>query len=201
MNELAEYLESGILEMYVAGSLNAEEMYGVEQMCAKHPELLAELEAIQDVMARLWLEGDTPKPKAELKDKVLAKIKGIQDAPFDPERPPVLNALSVAADYAYWVGLEGIAPPEHFEDLFFIPVANNADGLTAVVWINGHVEEEVHDVVVEKFLVLEGECKIDIEGEVHYLKPGDYLSIPVYKKHFVDVLSEGACKLIVQRVA
>ena len=200
MVDLNAYLESGILELYVAGSLPLEEALAVEDLAVHNPEVQAEIVRIQEVVEHVWdIQPRAPRP--ELKTRILAEIAALSAYTFDPARPPVLNAQARAEDYRFWYEQEGIVPPARFENLFFIPVANNDEGLTAVVWINGHVEEEMHDQAIEKFLVLEGSCKIDIEGEVHYLKAGDYLAVPKFRSHVVDVTSEIPCKLIVQRIA
>jgi mannose-6-phosphate isomerase-like protein (cupin superfamily) len=200
MEDIKGYFESGILELYVAGSLPLDEALAVEDLAVHHPEVREEIVRLQETVEQLW-DIQPRQPRAELKARILAEIATLSERSFDPARPPVLNVGARAEDYRFWYEQEGIVPPAQYDDLFFIPVAMNEDGLTAVVWINGHVEEEMHDQAIEKFLVLEGSCKIDIEGEVHYLKAGDYLAIPKFRSHIVDVTSDIPCKLIVQRIA
>jgi anti-sigma-K factor RskA len=56
-----EFIESGILELYVLGTLSAAEQAEVERMCAEHPEVKAELEAVEDSMGLMDQElGMTP---------------------------------------------------------------------------------------------------------------------------------------------
>ncbi|WP_017258249.1 anti-sigma factor [Pedobacter arcticus] len=50
MEDIKTYIESGILELYVLGDLNAEEKAAVEAMSKLHPEVKAELEEIEKVM-------------------------------------------------------------------------------------------------------------------------------------------------------
>ncbi|MEQ8808502.1 MAG: anti-sigma factor [Imperialibacter sp.] len=45
-----EFIESGLLELYVLGTLSAPEKAEVERMCAEHPEVKAELEAVEQAM-------------------------------------------------------------------------------------------------------------------------------------------------------
>tara|TARA_R110000737_G_scaffold311303_1_gene320237 strand:+ start:652 stop:1449 length:798 start_codon:yes stop_codon:yes gene_type:complete len=45
-----EFIESGILELYVLGTLSTAEQAEVERMCAEHPEVKAELEAVEQAM-------------------------------------------------------------------------------------------------------------------------------------------------------
>lgn len=48
-----EYIDSGILELYVYGSLSAEEEKEVNEMMAKHPEVKKEVETIEEAIIRL----------------------------------------------------------------------------------------------------------------------------------------------------
>ena len=63
------------------------------------------------------------------------------------------------------------------------------------------MNQEVHDDEFEKFMVVEGTCTITIEENKHELHPGDFLSIPLYKNHFVKVTSDIPCIVILQRIA
>lgn len=48
--DIREYIESGILEEYVAGELSEQQMLEVEQMSDKHPEIKRELEELQQAL-------------------------------------------------------------------------------------------------------------------------------------------------------
>ncbi len=48
-----EYIDSGILELYVYGSLSKDEAREVQEMIAKHPEIKKEVEAIEEAVIRL----------------------------------------------------------------------------------------------------------------------------------------------------
>jgi anti-sigma-K factor RskA len=47
LEELRAYIESGILELYVLGDVSPDEKRQVEEMASKHPEVKAELDAIE----------------------------------------------------------------------------------------------------------------------------------------------------------
>lgn len=51
--DVKEYIESGILELYIAGALSDEENLAVYDMIQKHPELLTEIEAIEKTISTL----------------------------------------------------------------------------------------------------------------------------------------------------
>ncbi len=69
----AEYISSGILEAYVTGAATAEERADVEAMAAKHPEVKAELEAIEDAI-NAYASKHAVEPPAHLRDKILNEI-------------------------------------------------------------------------------------------------------------------------------
>ncbi|MEY3441755.1 MAG: hypothetical protein RLZZ519_36, partial [Bacteroidota bacterium] len=116
-------------------------------------------------------------------------------------RPPFLNSNSKASDFESWIGRVAMPSDEDFEELFVKPLDTDADCLTMFVCVKHEIAPETHLDSIEKFLVLEGTCKIDIEGEIFYLQAGDYLSIPKFKEHTVYVTSSMPCRLIVQQIA
>ena len=97
--------------------------------------------------------------------------------------------------------MDGMEPPPDYEHLHFIPIGQDENGVSAIVWIKDFVPEEVHTDAVERFLVLEGSCEISFGGEVYSLAAGDYLAVPLHHPHVVRVTSDIVCKLIVQRHA
>ena len=183
---------------YVLGILSAEERVEFERAMAHDPALRAEVLAEQEMTETLALENQVA-PPSSLKGKLFDKIDEIDSA--QDNTPPLLNPGSVAADYRFWLDQEGMAPPEQYDHLHFIPIAETEDGLSAIVWIKDFVPEEVHNDCIERFLVLEGSCEISFAGQTYSLKAGDYLSVPLHHPHTVQVTSEIVCKLIVQRHA
>lgn len=202
MNVTNNFSEEGWLELYALGALDPGETAAAEALIQSDPALQLELTNIQETMAE-FATLHAIAPPAGFKAKIMQAWDDhvIEMAHINPERPPLLSKHSTGKEYAFWLNREGMAPPAEFQDLFFIPVAMNEEALTAIVWINGHVEEEMHEDSIEQFLVLEGSCVINIEGNEHHLKAGDYLSVPTLLWHTVDVTSDITCKLIVQRVA
>ena len=81
MEEVKAYIESGILELYVLGQLNAQESNEVEVMANKHPEVRAELAAIELALEAYALENAIA-PSNALEDKILAQFT---TAPSVPE--------------------------------------------------------------------------------------------------------------------
>ncbi|MBL7775815.1 MAG: anti-sigma factor [Saprospiraceae bacterium] len=67
------YIQSGILESYVMGLCSAAERAEVERMAASHPEVRAELEAIEQALEKVAL-AQAVAPPADLKEKVLQQV-------------------------------------------------------------------------------------------------------------------------------
>ncbi|MCJ8211388.1 anti-sigma factor [Mucilaginibacter sp. RS28] len=73
MEDVKAYIESGILELYVLGDISAEEKLQVETMASKHPEVKAELDAIESSMER-YAELNEVEPAPALRERVLNSL-------------------------------------------------------------------------------------------------------------------------------
>ncbi|MEM9991722.1 MAG: hypothetical protein AAF738_08160 [Bacteroidota bacterium] len=82
MDEKNRILNSGLLEQYVLGLLNPEEVYLVEKHLKDYPELHTQVEAIETMMQQV-LHENTIAPPPELKENILSKIVSIE-APDQP---------------------------------------------------------------------------------------------------------------------
>lgn len=199
-----EFIESGKLEEYLQGVASPETNAEVELMVALHPEVARALAALEAVHSRLVTHASSVPPPARSRDRFLNFMEMETTSHLGEERtsrPPYLNSGSKSQDYAPWTEREGIRPPEQFDNVFVMPVHADQDCRTLLVWVKKEIAGEVHLSEVEKFLVLEGTCMIDVEGTQYNLQAGDYMSIPKYRNHTVYVTSNHPCKLIVQQIA
>jgi anti-sigma-K factor RskA len=97
---ISEYIESGILEAYLLGSLSKEEEQKVVADVERYPELAAELLQIENTLLQLSASVAV-EPPAELKDKIWMAIKdagldneGVkQEARKIPLPPPVTTKM------------------------------------------------------------------------------------------------------------
>lgn len=89
MEEVKEYIESGILELYVLGQLDATEMAEVEAMAVKFPEVKAELEAIEIALENYAIENAI-EPSTDLSDKILAHFEEETVSPNVSEEPKIV---------------------------------------------------------------------------------------------------------------
>lgn len=76
--KIKEYISSGVLELYAAGALSENEAAEVEQMASAHPEVKAELDAIQHAMDK-YAGMHRRNPRPELRQRVLDTIDELDD--------------------------------------------------------------------------------------------------------------------------
>jgi mannose-6-phosphate isomerase-like protein (cupin superfamily) len=202
MDDVKNFIESGILESFVMGITNKEETELVQRMAIISHEVRDEINSISDAL-ELYASSKEVAPDPTIKPFLLATIdyKERLKAGEQPAFPPVLNNSSRITDFNAWLERKDMALPNNFTDFHAKIIGYTPAAITAIVWIKEMAPQEVHDDEYEKFLIVEGTCDITIDGEVHHLVPGDYLSIPLHKAHHVTVTSIVPCKVILQRLA
>lgn len=202
MINIIEYIESGILELYVIGELSISEMAEVEAVVANHEEIRAELQEISEAL-EIYAQHNSFLPSPLIRPLLLATIdfsERIKNGEVN-DNPPVLNEKSTIQDFAKWLDRPDMILPVDFKEIHVKIIGHSPKVITAIVWIKDGAPQEVHSDVLEKFLIIEGSCNIIIEDDVHQLTAGDFFSIPLYKKHYVDITSSILCKIILQRIA
>jgi mannose-6-phosphate isomerase-like protein (cupin superfamily) len=202
MKKVQQFMDSGILEQYVAGIATAQEKKEVEEMAASFPEIRKEITELE-IALEAYIQFSAIIPDPTIKPFLMATIDYTERVKKGeiPSFPPIINADSKIEDYSEWIKRSDMNLPADFKDFYAKIIGRAPNTLTAIVWIKEMAPIEVHDKELEKFLILEGACDITIENEVNHLAPGDVLSIPLYKKHFVKITSKEPCKIILQRIA
>lgn len=202
MKSIQTYIESGILEMYVMGATSAAESREVEQMAATHSEIRRELEAISQTM-EAYAVAHAVKPKETIKPLLLATIDYMERLKKgEPaEDPPVLTQASHVTDYAAWLNRPDMVLPVNPAAIYVKLIGATPAATTAIVWLSGTADNEIHHDEYERFLIVEGSCDITVGDHVHHLFPGDYFAIPLHLPHTVNVTSDIYCKVILQRIA
>jgi len=202
MKEYNDFISSGILELYVLGYTSIEENEEIQRMAAKYPGVVIEISEIGKALERYAQERSVA-PNPTLKPFILSTIDYIDRLKAGEiiKVPPVLNSSSKRADYAEWIDREDMVLTGELEDIYAKIICANPEMMTAIVWIKYMAPDEVHDDEYEKFLILEGSCDIIIGDDVHSLKAGDFMEIPLYVHHIVKITSDIPCKAILQRVA
>ncbi len=72
--DIQSFIQSGLLEAYVMGQCTAQERAEVERMAAAHPEVRAELDAIERALEKVAQANAVP-PPAGLRDQILERIQ------------------------------------------------------------------------------------------------------------------------------
>lgn len=197
-----KFIESGILELYVMGKTDELENSEVLMMSDTYPEVFNEIVAIE-ISLEKYAKIHGVEIDISIKPFILATIdytERMQNGEL-PEFPPLLNANSNLNDYASWLNRSDMVLPVDFEEIHAKIIGYNEEALTAVIWLKNGSPAEIHDDEYEKFLIVEGTCTITIDNEEFNLQSGDFLSIPLYKQHFLKVTSNIPCKAILQRIA
>ena len=196
------FIDSGILELYVMGKTNELENDKVLMMAATYAEVFDEIVAIEISLEKYALIHGV-ELDITIKPFVIATIdftERIKNGEL-PTFPPLLNELSNLKDYLPWLNRSDMVLPVDFEEIHAKIIGYNDEALTAIIWLKNGSPSEIHDDEFEKFLIVEGTCTITIDKEDFYLKSGDVLGIPLYKEHFLKVTSSVPCKAILQRIA
>ena len=196
------FINSGILELYVLGKTSLFENELIITMSDRFPEVFDEIVAIEISLEKYALNNAVA-VNVTIKPFVLAtidfteRLQNGEQATF----PPILNANSNLKDFAPWLKRADMILPQDFEEIHARIIGYNKEAITAIIWLKSGSPMEIHDDEYEKFLIVEGTCTITIDKEDFYLKSGDVLSIPLYKEHYLKVTSSIPCKAILQRIA
>lgn len=200
--KLEEIRESGLLELYLHGSLEESEQIIVTQALERYPELQQELKEIEFALLK-HAENYAIKPHGVVKPMLLATFDYLERLKNGeaPSFPAELNDQSTVADYSQWLERKDMVRPQEMEAMYARLIAHEPDKVTAIVWLRFGAPDETHTKEYEKFLIVEGTCTITIGSDEYQMKPGDYLSIPLHINHHVTVTSSIPCKIILQRIA
>jgi mannose-6-phosphate isomerase-like protein (cupin superfamily) len=202
VNNVTDFIESGILEAYVLGATSEADALEVERMAAQYSEVRNEIEQISIALEK-YAETQAMEPDPMIGPFLWARIDFTDRmrSGETPTFPALLHTGSKVADYSEWLNrpdmqLKGPIEGALARIIGFTPQYN-----TAIVWLEYGAPPETHTNEFEQFLIVEGTCEITIGEDIHELQPGDFLAIPLHISHNVRVTSTIPCKIILQRVA
>ncbi len=202
MKDIKTYIESGILEAYLLGSVSREEADEVEQLASGNDEVRMAIDEISEAL-EIYSLANPILPNSLIKPMLMAavdyteRIKNGEPQSF----PPQIHPGSKIVEYAEWLSRPDLKAPDEIEEIHARIIGYTAKAMTAIVWIKEMAPQEIHDDEFEKFLIVEGTCDVIIGDDIHQLVPGDVFSVPLHKNHLVKVTSSIPCKVILQRVA
>ncbi|MBK9336517.1 MAG: anti-sigma factor [Lewinellaceae bacterium] len=94
--DIQSFIQSGLLEAYALNQCSPEERAEVERMAAAHPEVRAEIDAIEQTLEQVALVNAVP-PPAGLKDQILQQVRADRSGggtpPGNKGRLPWITAL------------------------------------------------------------------------------------------------------------
>lgn len=202
MDSLREYIESGILELYVLGDVSQEEAKKIELLSIEHEEIRAEINLISQTLEQIAM-NQAVLPPVTVKPFVFAIIDYTErlENGEKPSFPLELNKDSTIENYAEWLNREDMFLPNDFDAFHAKIIGYTPNVLTAIVWLKFGAPAETHTDEFERFLIVEGTCEIAFGDKINSLKAGDFIEIPLFLPHTVKVTSDIPCKVILQRIA
>ncbi|MBA9078765.1 MULTISPECIES: cupin domain-containing protein [Rufibacter] len=201
MNPLEEFLQSGIIELYVLGATSPQESLDVEQMAAAYPEVRQEIDQVS-LALEAYASAHAVEPKHTIKPLVLATVDYMERMKQGevPASPPELTPASTVADYEKWLQRPDMTLPDDAEDIFAKIIGYTPKATTAIVWVKDMTDFEVHHEEYERFLILEGTCDMVAGEDIHQLAAGDFFAVPLHTPHMIKVTSQVPCKAVLQRI-
>lgn len=105
------------------------------------------------------------------------------------------------AEFVMWEQLEEYSPPAHVgtTNRRILDGATSQETLSMVrgrLQPGGCAEAHYHRVSTQVTHVIAGRCRVEVDGQVQELGPGDTVFIPVGQVHVVTVLGETDLQLV-----
>ncbi|AEV31536.1 cupin domain-containing protein [Owenweeksia hongkongensis] len=193
-------IESGVLELYVFGMATDDQIRDVESAQEKYPAVAEELNQIHQRIESFG-KANAVKPPSLVKTVVMAAADYMERLRNGEKflDAPILTEKSTIEDFSHWLNRKDMVLAEVKESIYAKIISSTDDRTTSIVWAKDCLEPEIHSNERESFLIVEGTCEVSIDDETHYLKPGDFLSIPLHTNHSAKVTSDIPCKFIMQR--
>lgn len=202
MENVNEYIESGVVEAYVMGIATMEECEEIEKLIITNGQIKDAVNQFGHGLENYALKNIIV-PDPIIKPMVMASFDYMKRLAGGetPSFPPLLNEQSTIEDYQEWLLRSDMVEKPGVDDVYAKLINFTPAVTTAIVWLKDMAPQEVHDHEYERFLIVEGSCNIIVGNDIHSMKPGDYFQIPLHASHVVKVTSSIACKVILQRVA
>ena len=202
MNTIENYINSGILELYVMGMTTDDESLEIRLMSEKNIEIKTEIESISQAL-NIYATNQSPELNPGIKPNIMGYIN-YSERLQNGEKfciAPTLSKNSKISDFQTWLDKPELNVYNPEDEIDAKIISATPESMTMIVWLKNGAPIEIHEKEYEHFLILEGTCNITIGEETHSLIPGNYLAIPLYIGHSVKVTSDFPCKILLQRVA
>jgi mannose-6-phosphate isomerase-like protein (cupin superfamily) len=185
--------------MYVLDQLDLNDREEVERMVTVFPEIRTELESIQSALEMYaQSQGMTPHPR--VKQKIQDSISNIEkEKEMSLEALPLITPYS---DHSKWLELvKNMIPEQIAKEETFTEILHQSEKVVQMLVVtSADIADETHEESHESFLILKGRCKCTVGTDVRYMAEGDFMAIPLYEHHNVEILSEKVVAIL-QHVA
>lgn len=202
MDQVEALLQSGLLELYIMGAVSEQEASHIRLMAELHPEVRSVLQSIESALEAYSLKH-TVMPDPVIKPFLMATIDYMQrlEEGEIPSFPPELTGDSKIVDFNAWLNRPDMQPSEGWSEIEAKIIGYTPQMTTAIVWIQNEAPPEMHTDQSERFLIIEGSCNIQLDGQDNFFHEGDFFAIPLHVSHTVLITSDIPCKAIIQRIA
>ncbi|MBK9107594.1 MAG: hypothetical protein IPM92_04220 [Saprospiraceae bacterium] len=199
MFELHQYISSGVIESYCLGNLPEDEARELLDLASRYPEIQME---IDETLAALKNYRQDLSASKDLKSRTLHFLEPfLAKETIDLKNPPFITRHSDA--FAWKEALVELQPEYREDDFAIHSLKATADVEMNLVWLYGELVEDQHpeEDFTESFLIIEGACECDFEGQIVRFSAGDYFDVPIGVKHVIKNITKnsGFVKGIVQR--
>ncbi len=199
--DIEKYLESGIIEEYCLGIADADDAAQLEGFCRLYPEIQSALVQVQSALEGVAKQGAIS-PSRDLEPEILDRVDALILDELTLDENKLLSQfidLSQYSDVAKWNELtKKIRVPEDF-DLHQHFLYDDGRSSLFVLWVKEKVDDDEHDDLYEKILILQGTCRCKVGDEYLDFKAGEFIKVPLKTVHNLTVTSKEPVKLIVSR--
>ncbi len=137
------------------------------------------------------------KPARDLKKNILERIDQNKFQALDQDHLPVIDH---DADYHAWLSaFRHLIPENPLDSLLFYPLTDYNRLKQSLVFTRMNIPDETHEDLKESFFILEGTCTCTVDGIDHFLKPGDFLEIPLHVHHEIRLTAPYVVAILQQQ--
>lgn len=199
MFDLQLYIASGVIESYCLGNLPEVEARELLDLASRYPEIQVEIEETLAALENYHLSHSA---SDDLKTRTLHFLEPfLTNDGIDLIELPLIDKYSNAI--AWQNAVKDLQPEFRGGDFALRQLKTNTELEMNLVWLYSELVEDAHpeEDFIESFLILEGACECNFEGQIVRFSAGDYFDVPVGVKHVIKNITEGAgfVKGIVQR--
>ncbi len=183
------YIESGVLEEYVLGTLPADERLQVEMYADKYAAVQTEIDAIA-LSFENFATVHANTHAHQIKESI---IKSVDSKNGLQLQPPAINETSTLDAYKFW--LDSVLESD-YDDMHMEVIYQSELETTVIAWVKKGEPLHTHEEYTERFLIAEGSCTATIGAQTNEYGVGDYIEFPLHVPHSYIVTSDCPMKVV-----